>query len=43
MRETENINELIQQGLQRQVNALSEQVYNKLEKRLQNEKRRRGY
>lgn len=41
--ETENINELIRQGVRQQMNALSEQVYNKLEKRLQNERRRRGY
>ncbi len=43
VQETENLSELIQEGVQRQVNALSEQVYHKLEKRLQNEKRRRGY
>lgn len=41
--DTENINEMIREGVQRQINALSEQVYNKLEKRLQNERRRRGY
>lgn len=43
VQETENINELIRQGVRQQMNALSEQVYNKLEKRLQNERRRRGY
>lgn len=41
--EQENINELIQQGIRSQLRPLSEQVYSRLEKRLQNEKRRRGY
>ena len=43
LRETEELNEMIQRGVQSQMNALSDVVYNKLEKRMQNEKRRRGY
>jgi len=42
-RETENLTEMIEQGVRRQMNSISEQVYSKLEKRLQNEKKRRGY
>ena len=42
-KETEDLTELIQQGVRRQIGALSDQIYNKLEKRLQNEKKRRGY
>lgn len=42
-RESEDLTELIQRGVQRQIGALSDQIYTKLEKRLQNEKKRRGY
>lgn len=42
-RESEDLTELIQRGLQRQIGVLSDQIYTKLEKRLQNEKKRRGY
>lgn len=41
--ESEDITELIQRGVQRQIGAISDQIYTKLEKRLQNEKKRRGY
>ncbi len=41
--ETENLTEMIEKGVRRQMNSISEQVYSKLEKRLQNEKKRRGY
>ena len=39
----DNIEELVQQGVKRQLNQLSEQVYTKLEKKLQTERKRRGY
>lgn len=42
-KENTDLTELIQRGVQRQMGAISEQIYNKLEKRLQNEKKRRGY
>lgn len=42
-KETEDLTELIQRGVQRQIGSISDQVYSKLEKRLQNEKKRRGY
>ena len=42
-RETEDITEMIQKGVRQQMGALSEQIYSRLEKRLQNEKKRRGY
>ncbi len=42
-RENEDLTELIQRGVQRQIGVLSEQIYARLEKRLQNEKKRRGY
>ena len=41
--QTENVNELVRQGIQRELGALSEKIYHKLEKRLESEKRRRGY
>ena len=41
--QTENVNELVRQGVQRELGALSEKIYHKLEKRLETEKRRRGY
>lgn len=43
IKETENLTELIQKGVQRQIGTISDQIYTKLEKRLQNEKKRRGY
>jgi len=43
VKESQDITELVQRGIQRQVGAISEQVYKKLERRLQNEKKRRGY
>ncbi len=43
IKETEDLTELIQRGVQRQIGSISDQVYSKLEKRLQNEKQRRGY
>ncbi len=41
--QTENVSELVRQGVQRELGALSEKIYHKLEKRLETEKRRRGY
>lgn len=43
MTRTEDIEELVQQSVRRQLNNLSEQVYGKLEKKLQTERKRRGY
>lgn len=40
---TEDLTELIQKGVRQQMGVLSEQIYSKLEKKLQNEKKRRGY
>ncbi len=42
-KESMDFTEMIQKGVQRQIGAISEQIYSKLEKRLQNEKKRRGY
>lgn len=42
-RETEDLTEMIQKGVRQQMGVLSEQIYSKLEKRLQNEKKRRGF
>ena len=42
-KETEDLTELIQKGVQRQIGTISDQIYTKLEKRLQNEKKRRGF
>ena len=39
----EDVTELIRTDIQRQIGAISDQVYSRLEKRLQNEKKRRGY
>ncbi len=39
----QDLEELIERGLQRQMSQLSDQVYTKLERRLENEKKRRGY
>ncbi len=41
--QTENVSELVRLGVQRELGALSEKIYHKLEKRLETEKRRRGY
>ncbi len=43
VQDQQNINELIQRGVQRQIGSISDQIYSKLERRLQNEKKRRGY
>lgn len=42
-RETEDLTELIQKGVRQQMGVLSEQIYSRLERRLQNEKKRRGF
>lgn len=39
----DNIEEMVQQSVKRQLNSLSDQVYGKLEKKLQTERKRRGY
>ena len=39
----EDIEEIVQQNVRRQLNSLSDQVYGKLEKKLQTERKRRGY
>ena len=36
------INEMIQTNLQKEVSHITEQVYKKIEKKLQNERKRRG-
>lgn len=41
--QTENVTELVRQGVQRELGELSDRIYSKLEKRLEAEKRRRGY
>ena len=41
-RETENLTEMISRGVQGRIGDITDQVYNRLEKRLQNERRRRG-
>ena len=41
--ETQDISDIVQKSMQRQIGSISDQVYSKLEKRLQNEKKRRGY
>lgn len=43
VQQNENVSELVRQGVQRELGALSEKIYHKLEKRLESEKRRRGY
>lgn len=43
VKETGDLTELIQKGVQKQIGIISDQIYTKLEKRLQNEKKRRGY
>lgn len=40
--QTDNLTELISRGVQGRIGDITEQVYNRLEKRLQNERRRRG-
>lgn len=39
----ENIEELVQKNVKKQINTISEQVYGKIEKKLQHERKRRGY
>lgn len=39
----ENVEELIQQSVKKQIGELSDQVYGKIEKKLQTERKRRGY
>ncbi|MBQ3105168.1 MAG: hypothetical protein IJC59_04810, partial [Lachnospiraceae bacterium] len=41
-RNTEDISEIIDRGIKNQIGNLSDQIYHRLEKRLLNEKRRRG-
>lgn len=41
--QTENLTEMIQQGVQGRIGEITDQVYSRLERRLQNERRRRGY
>ncbi|MCD7805954.1 MAG: hypothetical protein LUH19_01280, partial [Lachnospiraceae bacterium] len=41
--EKEDMETLIQRGVQRQMGVLSDQIYSRLERRLANEKKRRGY
>lgn len=41
--ETENITEIINRGVQGRIGDIADQVYSRLERRLQNERRRRGY
>lgn len=38
-----NIEEIVQQNVQKQINRISDQVYGKIEKKLQSERKRRGY
>ena len=40
--QTENLTEMISRGVQGKIGDITDQVYNRLEKRLQNERRRRG-
>ena len=40
--QTENLTEMISRGVQGRIGDITDQVYNRLEKRLQNERRRRG-
>lgn len=40
--QTENLTEMISRGVQGRIGEITDQVYNRLEKRLQNERRRRG-
>ena len=39
----QNIDELVQQTVRKQLNHLSDQVYGKIEKKLATERKRRGY
>lgn len=43
LKQTENIEEMVQQSVRRQLGNLSEQVYGKIEKKLASERKRRGY
>ena len=38
-----NINEMVQRGVQRQIDSISNQVYRRLERRLSDDRKRRGY
>lgn len=40
---TQDVTNLVKEGLQRNLNSISEQVYNRLEKKLVTERKRRGY
>ena len=40
---TGNINDMIQRGVQRQIDSISNQVYRRLERKLSDDRRRRGY
>ncbi|MDD2972855.1 MAG: hypothetical protein PHE02_12085 [Lachnospiraceae bacterium] len=40
---TQDVTNLVREGLQKNINSISEQVYNRLEKKLVNERKRRGY
>ena len=42
-KETGDLTELVEKGIRQQMGVLSEQIYSRLEKRLQNEKKRRGF
>ena len=39
----ENIEEIVKQNVKKQLNQLTDQVYGKIEKKLQTERKRRGY
>ena len=41
--QTENLTEMINRGVQTKISEIADQVYSKLERRLQNERKRRGY
>jgi hypothetical protein len=43
IRQTEDIEELIRQNMKKQLGNLSDQVYGRLERKLQMERKRRGY
>ncbi len=43
LQQTENIDELVQQKVRKQLNQLSDQIYGKIEKKLATERKRRGY
>ena len=43
IQQIENIDEIVQQNVRKQLGKISDQVYGKIEKRLQTERKRRGY